>query len=91
MVNVLGNFQAAAKRCSEKRATEALISTRSRTTFTKRQKEHTRQQKQKDKLERRDQRKTEKREPGSGPEMGTNEMLLGIEEDVPVGLTSDEV
>jgi len=75
----------------EKRAKEALISTRSRTTFTKRQKEHTRQQKQKDKLERRDQRKTEKREPGSGPEIGVNEMLMGFEDEVPAGLTSDEV
>lgn len=33
---------------------------RGRSTFTKRQKEHTRQQKQKDKLERRNQRKQEK-------------------------------
>jgi hypothetical protein len=73
----------------EKCATEALISTRSRTTFTKRQKEHTRQQKQKDKLERRDQRKTEKREPGAGPEMGTNEMLMPFDEE-PAGLSSDE-
>ena len=69
---------------------EALISTRSRTTFTKRQKEHTRQQKQKDKLEKRAQRSTEKREPGSGPEMGVNTMLLGYEEDEPTGLASDQ-
>jgi hypothetical protein len=73
---------------SEKHDTEAHISTRSRTTFTKRQKEHTRQQKQKDKLERRDQRKTEKREPGSGPEIGTNDMLMGFDEDLPGDATA---
>jgi len=64
--------------------TEALISTRSRTTFTKRQKEHTRQQKQRDKAERRVERKGEKREPGSGPEFGQNLMLMAIDENDPI-------
>ena len=38
---------------------------RVRSTFTKRQKEHTRQQRQRDKAERRVQRKQDKPEPGS--------------------------
>jgi len=38
---------------------------RGRSTFTKRQKEQTRQQRQRDKAERRTQRKQEKSEPGS--------------------------
>jgi hypothetical protein len=38
---------------------------RGRSTFTKRQKEHTRQQRQRDKAERRGQRKQEKTVPGS--------------------------
>jgi hypothetical protein len=38
---------------------------RGRSTFTKRQKEHTRQQKQRDKAERRSQRKQDKPEPAS--------------------------
>ena len=38
---------------------------RGRSTFTKRQKEQTRQQRQRDKAERRTQRKQEKTEPGS--------------------------
>ena len=38
---------------------------RGRSTFTKRQKEQTRQQRQRDKAERRSQRKQEKPEPGS--------------------------
>jgi len=42
---------------------------RGRSTFTKRQKEHTRQQKQKDKAERRNQRKLEKPEEGGVDEM----------------------
>ena len=42
---------------------------RSRSTFTKRQKEHTRQQRQKDKAERRNQRKQEKTVEGSVDEM----------------------
>jgi hypothetical protein len=42
---------------------------RGRSTFTKRQKEQTRQQRQKDKAERRTQRKQEKTEPGSQHEM----------------------
>jgi hypothetical protein len=42
---------------------------RGRSTFTKRQKEHTRQQKQRDKAERRNQRKQEKTIPGSVDEM----------------------
>ena len=42
---------------------------RGRSTFTKRQKEHTRQQKQRDKAERRDQRKQEKAVAGSVDEM----------------------
>ena len=40
-----------------------------RSTFTKRQKEHTRQQRQRDKAERRNQRKQEKAVPGSLDEM----------------------
>lgn len=40
-----------------------------RSTFTKRQKEHTRQQRQRDKAERRTQRKQEKPEDGSVDEM----------------------
>jgi hypothetical protein len=41
-------------------------------------------------LERRDQRKTEKREPGAGPEMGeVNEMLMPFDEE-PAGLSSEE-
>jgi len=40
-----------------------------RSTFTKRQKEHTRQQRQRDKAERRNQRKQEKPAPGSVDEM----------------------
>ena len=42
---------------------------RGRSTFTKRQKEHTRQQRQKDKAERRNQRKQEKTVEGSVDEM----------------------
>ena len=42
---------------------------RSQSTFTKRQKEHTRQQRQKDKAERRNQRKQEKAVVGSVDEM----------------------
>ncbi len=42
---------------------------RGRSTFTKRQKEHTRQQKQRDKAERRSQRKQEKPATGSIDEM----------------------
>jgi len=42
---------------------------RGRSTFTKRQKEHTRQQRQKDKAERRSQRKQEKPVEGSVDEM----------------------
>ena len=42
---------------------------RGRSTFTKRQKEHTRQQKQRDKAERRNQRKQEGAAPGSVDEM----------------------
>jgi hypothetical protein len=40
-----------------------------RSTFTKRQKEHTRQQRQRDKAERRNQRKHEKAVAGSADEM----------------------
>jgi hypothetical protein len=42
---------------------------RGRSTFTKRQKEHTRQQRQQDKAERRNQRKQEKAVAGSVDEM----------------------
>jgi hypothetical protein len=42
---------------------------RGRSTFTKRQKEHTRQQRQKDKAERRNQRRQEKPSEGSVDEM----------------------
>ena len=42
---------------------------RSQSTFTKRQKEHTRQQRQKDKAERKNQRKQEKAVVGSVDEM----------------------
>jgi hypothetical protein len=42
---------------------------RGRSTFTKRQKEHTRQQRQRDKMERRSQRKQEKAAAGSVDEM----------------------
>jgi hypothetical protein len=42
---------------------------RGRSTFTKRQKEHTRQQRQRDKAERRNQRKQEKAVVGSVDEM----------------------
>jgi len=42
---------------------------RGRSTFTKRQKEHTRQQRQRDKAERRNQRKQEKAAVGSVDEM----------------------
>ena len=42
---------------------------RGRSTFTKRQKEHTRQQRQRDKAERRNQRKQEKLTEGSVDEM----------------------
>ena len=42
---------------------------RGRSTFTKRQKEHTRQQRQRDKAERRNQRKQEKGVAGSVDEM----------------------
>ncbi|HKT89895.1 MAG TPA: hypothetical protein VJQ59_15740 [Candidatus Sulfotelmatobacter sp.] len=42
---------------------------RGRSTFTKRQKEHTRQQRQRDKAERRTQRKQEKPEDGGVDEM----------------------
>ncbi len=42
---------------------------RGRSTFTKRQKEHTRQQRQKDKAERRSQRKQDKPAEGSVDEM----------------------
>ncbi len=40
-----------------------------RSTFTKRQKEHTRQQRQRDKAERRNQRKQEENVPGTVDEM----------------------
>jgi hypothetical protein len=40
-----------------------------RSTFTKRQKEHTRQQRQRDKAERRNQRKQDKAVPGSVDDM----------------------
>jgi hypothetical protein len=42
---------------------------RGRSTFTKRQKEHTRQQRQRDKAERRNQRKEEKTTTGSVDEL----------------------
>jgi len=42
---------------------------RGRSTFTKRQKEHTRQQRQRDKAERRSQRKQEKPAEGTADEM----------------------
>lgn len=42
---------------------------RGRSTFTKRQKEHTRQQRQRDKAERRKERKQEKSEAGSVDQM----------------------
>ncbi|HEV2400880.1 MAG TPA: hypothetical protein VGS27_28360 [Candidatus Sulfotelmatobacter sp.] len=42
---------------------------RGRSTFTKRQKEHTRQQRQRDKAERRNQRKQEESVPGTIDEM----------------------
>lgn len=42
---------------------------RGRSTFTKRQKEHTRQQRQRDKAERRNQRRQEKPVEGSADEM----------------------
>ena len=42
---------------------------RGRSTFTKRQKEHTRQQRQRDKAERRSQRKQEKSEAGGVDDM----------------------
>ena len=42
---------------------------RGRSTFTKRQKEHTRQQRQRDKMERRNQRKQEKAVAGSVDDM----------------------
>jgi hypothetical protein len=42
---------------------------RGRSTFTKRQKEQTRQQKQRDKAERRTQRKQDKPEPGTQDEL----------------------
>ena len=42
---------------------------RGRSTFTKRQKEQSRQQKQRDKAERRSQRKQDKPEPGSSHEL----------------------
>ena len=42
---------------------------RGRSTFAKRQKEHTRQQRQRDKAERRNQRKEDKAAPGSVDEM----------------------
>ena len=42
---------------------------RGRSTFTKRQKEHTRQQRQRDKAERRNQRKQENTVPGTTDEM----------------------
>ena len=42
---------------------------RGRSTFTKRQKEHTRQQRQRDKAERRNQRKEDKAIAGSADEM----------------------
>ncbi len=47
-----------------------------RTSFTKRQKEQARQQKQRDKAERKQQRAIEKaNQPSSGPEYGTNEVF----------------
>jgi hypothetical protein len=48
---------------------EGIAMPRGRSTFTKRQKEHTRQQRQKDKAERRTQRKQEKAVEGSVDEM----------------------
>ena len=48
---------------------EGIAMQRGRSTFTKRQKEHTRQQRQKDKAERRNQRKQEKSVEGSVDEM----------------------
>ena len=46
-----------------------ILMPRGRSTFTKRQKEHTRQQRQRDKAERRNQRKQEKPVAGSVDEM----------------------
>jgi sRNA-binding protein len=46
-----------------------ILMPRGRSTFTKRQKEHTRQQRQRDKAERRNQRKQEKPAAGSVDEM----------------------
>ncbi|MGA9529142.1 MAG: hypothetical protein WBS24_13595 [Terriglobales bacterium] len=65
---------------------------RGRSTFTKRQKEQTRQQKQRDKAERRTQRKQEKPVEGSVDEMAELQehaaaqaalFNLGVEEDSP--------
>ena len=49
---------------------------RGRSTFTKRQKEHTRQQRQRDKAERRNQRKQEKAVAGSVDELAAEQPAL---------------
>ena len=53
----------------EQRIFRGISMPRGRSTFTKRQKEHTRQQRQRDKAERRNQRKQEKLTEGSVDEM----------------------
>lgn len=57
------------------------MSGRSRTSFTKRQKEQLRQQKQREKNERRTQRKADKL-PGTGPEMGENPSFMELGDDL---------
>lgn len=73
---------------------------RGRSTFTKRQKEHTRQQKQRDKAERRTQRKQDKTVGGSVDEMAELRehaaeqaalFNIGVEDaDTPEGVSSDD-
>jgi len=53
----------------DEHTTQGICMPRGRSTFTKRQKEHARQQRQKDKAERRSQRKQEKPAEGSVDEM----------------------
>lgn len=63
---------------------------RSRSTFTKRQKEHTRQQRQRDKAERRNQRKQEKAVAAGVDEMA--ELLQNTAEPTaPLNLGANEV
>ena len=63
---------------------------RGRSTFTKRQKEHTRQQRQRDKAERRNQRRQEKPAEGSVDEIAELHEHAAAQEDLNIGVEKPE-